>query len=85
VREFNLSSFDELLADIGLGNRVAALIAKRLLPEANKKRPPPLPGRQRPTAADQGHRRRGGQLSANAVGRCRATPSSAFSTPGAGS
>lgn len=33
VREFNLSSFDELLADIGLGNRVAALIAKRLLPE----------------------------------------------------
>ncbi len=32
VREFNLASFDELLADIGLGNRVAALIAKRLLP-----------------------------------------------------
>ena len=32
VREFNLSGFDELLADIGLGNRVAALIAKRLLP-----------------------------------------------------
>ena len=33
VQEFNLSSFDDLLADIGLGNRVAALIAKRLLPE----------------------------------------------------
>jgi guanosine-3',5'-bis(diphosphate) 3'-pyrophosphohydrolase len=33
VREFNLSAFDELLADIGLGNRFAALIAKRLLPE----------------------------------------------------
>lgn len=33
IQEFNLSSFDELLADIGLGNRVAALIAKRLLPE----------------------------------------------------
>ncbi|CDH43887.1 MAG: bifunctional GTP diphosphokinase/guanosine-3',5'-bis pyrophosphate 3'-pyrophosphohydrolase [Candidatus Competibacteraceae bacterium] len=33
VQEFNLSSFDDLLADIGLGNRVAALIAKRLMPE----------------------------------------------------
>ncbi len=33
VQEFNLNSFDELLADVGLGNRVAALIAKRLLPE----------------------------------------------------
>jgi (p)ppGpp synthase/HD superfamily hydrolase len=32
LREFNLAGFDELLADIGLGNRVAALIAKRLLP-----------------------------------------------------
>lgn len=32
VREFNLASFEELLADIGLGNRVATLIAKRLLP-----------------------------------------------------
>jgi len=37
VREFNLTSFDELLADIGLGNRVAALIAKRLLPEEDEK------------------------------------------------
>ncbi|MCC8994100.1 MAG: bifunctional GTP diphosphokinase/guanosine-3',5'-bis pyrophosphate 3'-pyrophosphohydrolase [Candidatus Contendobacter sp.] len=36
VREFNLSSFDEVLADIGLGNRVAALIAKRLLPEGGE-------------------------------------------------
>jgi len=33
VKEFNLASFDDLLADIGLGNRVAALITKRLLPE----------------------------------------------------
>jgi RelA/SpoT family (p)ppGpp synthetase len=33
VRELKLASFDDLLADIGLGNRVAALIAKRLLPE----------------------------------------------------
>lgn len=32
IREFNLASFEELLADIGLGNRVATLIAKRLLP-----------------------------------------------------
>ncbi|HRD66525.1 MAG TPA: HD domain-containing protein [Candidatus Competibacter sp.] len=32
VQEFNLTSFDDLLADVGLGNRVAALIAKRLLP-----------------------------------------------------
>jgi ppGpp synthetase/RelA/SpoT-type nucleotidyltranferase len=60
VREFNLSGFDELLADIGLGNRVAALIAKRLLPAANPRNP--SSGRQRPTAADQGHRRHGGQL-----------------------
>jgi GTP pyrophosphokinase/guanosine-3',5'-bis(diphosphate) 3'-pyrophosphohydrolase len=36
VREFNLSSFEEVLADIGLGNRVAALIAKRLLPEGGE-------------------------------------------------
>ncbi len=36
VREFNLASFDELLAEIGLGNRVAALIAKRLLPGDEK-------------------------------------------------
>jgi len=36
VREFNLNSFDEVLADIGLGNRVAALIAKRLLPESDE-------------------------------------------------
>ncbi|MDG4550131.1 MAG: bifunctional GTP diphosphokinase/guanosine-3',5'-bis pyrophosphate 3'-pyrophosphohydrolase [Candidatus Contendobacter sp.] len=33
AREFNLADCDDLLADIGLGNRVAALIAKRLLPE----------------------------------------------------
>ena len=33
AREFNLASLDDLLADIGLGNRVAALIAKRLLPD----------------------------------------------------
>lgn len=33
TREFNLPDFDDLLADIGLGNRVAALIAKRLLPD----------------------------------------------------
>jgi RelA/SpoT family (p)ppGpp synthetase len=33
VREFNLANFNDLLADIGLGNRVAALIAKRLLPD----------------------------------------------------
>ncbi len=36
VREFNLAGFDNLLADIGLGNRVAALIAKRLLPDASE-------------------------------------------------
>ncbi len=36
VREFNLNNFDEVLADIGLGNRVAALIAKRLLPEGDE-------------------------------------------------
>ncbi|HAS81500.1 MAG TPA: guanosine-3',5'-bis(diphosphate) 3'-diphosphatase, partial [Verrucomicrobia bacterium] len=33
VRDLGLSSFDDLLADIGLGNRVAALFIKRLLPE----------------------------------------------------
>jgi GTP pyrophosphokinase/guanosine-3',5'-bis(diphosphate) 3'-pyrophosphohydrolase len=36
AREFNLASFDDLLADIGLGNRVAALIAKRLLPDEDE-------------------------------------------------
>ncbi len=39
VQEFNLTSFDELLADIGLGNRVAALIAKRLLPSDEQEEP----------------------------------------------
>ncbi|MGB5064966.1 MAG: RelA/SpoT family protein, partial [Candidatus Competibacter sp.] len=33
LREFNLSHVNDLLADIGLGNRFAALIAKRLMPE----------------------------------------------------
>jgi RelA/SpoT family (p)ppGpp synthetase len=36
AREFNLTDFDDLLADIGLGNRVAALIAKRLLPDKDE-------------------------------------------------
>ncbi|MFO1371337.1 MAG: TGS domain-containing protein [Candidatus Competibacteraceae bacterium] len=33
IKELHLANFDDLLADIGLGNRVAALIAKRLLPD----------------------------------------------------
>ncbi len=36
AREFNLADFDDLLADVGLGNRVAALIAKRLLPDEDE-------------------------------------------------
>jgi guanosine-3',5'-bis(diphosphate) 3'-pyrophosphohydrolase len=36
IRELKLASFDDLLADIGLGNRVAALIAKQLLPEGEE-------------------------------------------------
>ncbi|MFZ1861305.1 MAG: HD domain-containing protein [Candidatus Competibacter sp.] len=40
LREFNLSSFEELLADIGLGSRVAALVAKRLLPSGDRDEPP---------------------------------------------
>ena len=42
LQEFNLSDFNGLLADIGLGNRFAALIAKRLLPEdgEDEVRPP---------------------------------------------
>ncbi|MDQ5907938.1 MAG: diphosphokinase / guanosine-3,5-bis(diphosphate) 3-diphosphatase [Pseudomonadota bacterium] len=36
VRDLGLSSFDDLLADIGLGNRVAALFIKRLLPEGEE-------------------------------------------------
>jgi len=43
VREFNLTRFEELLAEIGLGNRVAALIAKRLLPDSEQETPPPSP------------------------------------------
>jgi (p)ppGpp synthase/HD superfamily hydrolase len=33
VREFHAESFEHILADIGLGERLAPLIAKRLLPE----------------------------------------------------
>lgn len=33
TQELNLQGFDDILADIGLGNRMAPLIAKRLLPE----------------------------------------------------
>ncbi len=33
IQELKLVSFDDLLADIGLGNRVAVLIAKQLLPD----------------------------------------------------
>jgi GTP diphosphokinase / guanosine-3',5'-bis(diphosphate) 3'-diphosphatase len=36
VSDLGLSSFDDLLADIGLGNRVAALFVKRLLPEGEE-------------------------------------------------
>jgi guanosine-3',5'-bis(diphosphate) 3'-pyrophosphohydrolase len=39
VREFNLTRFDELLAEIGLGNRVARMIAKRLLPGSEQEEP----------------------------------------------
>jgi len=35
ARELNVHSFDDILADIGLGNRVAPLIAKRLLPDTD--------------------------------------------------
>ena len=34
LRESGLRNFDDLLADIGLGSRAAALVAKRLLPDA---------------------------------------------------
>lgn len=36
VREFNGESFNDILADIGLGKRIAALIAKRLLPQGQE-------------------------------------------------
>jgi len=36
VQDLGLSSFDDLLAEIGLGNRVAALFVKRLLPEGEE-------------------------------------------------
>jgi RelA/SpoT family (p)ppGpp synthetase len=36
VQDLGLSSFDDLLAEIGLGNRVAALFVKRLLPESEE-------------------------------------------------
>ncbi len=48
VREFNLASFDDLLADIGLGNRVAALIAKRLQPEEDEEDASPLDASAQP-------------------------------------
>jgi GTP pyrophosphokinase/guanosine-3',5'-bis(diphosphate) 3'-pyrophosphohydrolase len=48
VREFNLSSFDDLLADIGLGNRVAALLAKRLQPEEGEEDASPLDASAQP-------------------------------------
>ncbi|MDZ7621624.1 MAG: bifunctional GTP diphosphokinase/guanosine-3',5'-bis pyrophosphate 3'-pyrophosphohydrolase [Candidatus Competibacteraceae bacterium] len=48
VREFSLASFDDLLADIGLGNRVAALIAKRLRPEDGEEDVSPLDASAQP-------------------------------------
>jgi (p)ppGpp synthase/HD superfamily hydrolase len=35
VKELNVRSFEDILADVGLGNRLAALIAKRLLGEVD--------------------------------------------------
>jgi GTP pyrophosphokinase/guanosine-3',5'-bis(diphosphate) 3'-pyrophosphohydrolase len=35
TKELNVQSFNDILADIGLGNRMAPLIAKRLLPESD--------------------------------------------------
>ncbi len=40
VQDLGLNSFDDLLADIGLGNRVAALFVKRLLPDQEEIIPP---------------------------------------------
>jgi GTP diphosphokinase / guanosine-3',5'-bis(diphosphate) 3'-diphosphatase len=48
IHEFNLTSFDDLLADIGLGNRVAALIAKRLRPEDSEEDASPLDASAQP-------------------------------------
>lgn len=36
TKELNVQSFNDILADIGLGNRMAPLIAKRLLPETDE-------------------------------------------------
>lgn len=40
IQDLGLNSFDDLLADIGLGNRVAALFVKRLLPNQEEIIPP---------------------------------------------
>jgi (p)ppGpp synthase/HD superfamily hydrolase len=39
VNEFGVQGFDNILADIGLGKRLAPLIAKRLLPEGDGQEP----------------------------------------------
>jgi GTP pyrophosphokinase/guanosine-3',5'-bis(diphosphate) 3'-pyrophosphohydrolase len=40
VRELNVPSFEDILADIGLGNRMAPLLAKRLLPDIDSQETP---------------------------------------------
>ncbi len=47
VSELNVHHFDDILADIGLGNRMAPLIAKRLLPEVENTQEPAAPTTKR--------------------------------------
>ncbi len=51
LQDFNLSDLDQLLADVGLGSRIAPLVARRLVPTQEAERPPSEPGRpSRPLA-----------------------------------
>jgi (p)ppGpp synthase/HD superfamily hydrolase len=48
VSELNVQSFEDILADIGLGNRLAPLLAKRLLPDTQMPEhiDPPFKGKE---------------------------------------
>jgi RelA/SpoT family (p)ppGpp synthetase len=53
LRDFSLPDFNALLADVGLGNRIATLVARRLAPPAGEERPAarrPAGGSGRPLA-----------------------------------
>jgi (p)ppGpp synthase/HD superfamily hydrolase len=86
VKEFSLQGFDDLLEEIGLGKRIAPLVALRLLPHRGNGEDPGSKTRAHRRLTSNRCTSRGRRvwwsISANAVGRSRGIASSDSSAPG---